>query len=70
MVLLSSIMSGKPDNNITNLVSKITNKIEDKINNGEIDRSMLEKQAKDIMGTVGKSNINIEDMTKMFSKKG
>jgi hypothetical protein len=62
MMLLSSIMSGKPNETIQNLVSNITNKIESKINNGEIDKSMLEEQAKSIMNTVQNSNGDIQKM--------
>jgi hypothetical protein len=62
MMLLSSIMSGKPNETIQNLVSNITNKIESKINNGEIDKTMLEEQAQSIMNTVQNSNGDIQKM--------
>jgi hypothetical protein len=62
MMLLSSIMSGKPNETVQNLVSNITNKIESKINNGEIDKSMLEEQAQSIMNTVQNSNGDIQKM--------
>ena len=62
MMLLSSIMSGKPNETIQNLVSNITNKIESKINNGEIDKGMLEQQAQSIMNTVQNSNGDIQKM--------
>lgn len=62
MMLLSSIMSGKPNDTVQNLVSNITNKIESKINNGEIDKGMLEQQAQSIMNTVQNSNGDIQKM--------
>jgi hypothetical protein len=55
MTLLSSVMSGKPNKQLQKLVSNITGKIERKINNGEIDKNMLEQQAKSIIDTVQNS---------------
>ena len=63
MMLLSSIMSGKPNDTIKNLVSNITNKIESKINNGEIDKTIFEQQAKNIINSVQNSN---GDMQQLF----
>ena len=62
MMLLSSIMSGKPNDMIQNLVSNITNKIESKINNGEIDKTMFEQQAKNIINSVQNSNGGIQQL--------
>lgn len=52
MKLLTSLMSGKPDKGVQELVSNISSKIENKINSGEIDKTMLEEQAKNILGSV------------------
>jgi len=62
MMLLSSLMSGKPNDTVQNLVSNITNKIESKINNGEIDKSLLEQQAQSIMSSVQNSGGDIKNM--------
>lgn len=56
MTLLSSIMSGKPNDKLNKLVSNITNKIETKINNGEINKDELEEQAQSIMNSVKFNN--------------
>jgi hypothetical protein len=56
MALLSSIMSGKPNDKLNKLVSNITNKIETKINNGEINKDELEEQAQSIMNSVKFNN--------------
>jgi len=61
MTLLSSIMSGKPNEKLNRLVSNITNKIESKINNGEIDKDALEQQAQTIMNTVKSNNSGLFD---------
>jgi hypothetical protein len=57
MMILSSLMSGKPNTKIQNLVNNITNKLEQKINNGEINKGLLEEQAKNIMNTVQANDI-------------
>jgi hypothetical protein len=57
MSLLSSIMSGQPNDKLNKLVSNITNKIETKINNGEIDKNLLEEQAQNIMNSVQNNNL-------------
>lgn len=49
LTLLSSMMSGKPNNQIQKLVNNVTKKIEHKINSGQIDKTLLESQAKDIL---------------------
>ena len=53
MTLLSSMMSGKPNSVIDNLVSNITGKIEKKINNGDIDKDLLQTQAQSILKNLG-----------------
>ena len=53
MTLLSSMMSGKPNSVIDNLVSNITGKIEKKINNGDIDKALLQTQAQSILKNLG-----------------
>ena len=55
MTLLSSMMSGKPNSAIDNLVSNITGKIEKKINNGDIDKDLLQTQAQSILKNLGQS---------------
>lgn len=52
MTLLSSMMSGKPNDTIQKLVSNISGKIEKKIQNGEIDKDLLEKQTESILKNV------------------
>ena len=49
--LLSGLMSGKMDQNsgIMGLFGKITNKIHSKLNSGEVDTSMLQKEAQQVM---------------------
>jgi hypothetical protein len=66
MTLLSSMMSGKPDNKIQKLVENITSKIETKINSGEIDQNVLEKQAQSILSTVQNTG---GDFQKMFASQ-
>lgn len=64
MTLLTSIMSGKPNNELQNLVSNVTQKIEQKINNGEIDKNVLETQAKNILNGLKNNNNSSETNTK------
>ena len=66
MTLLSSMMSGKPDNKIQKLVENITSKIETKINSGEIDQNVLEQQAQSILSTVQNTG---GDFQKMFASQ-
>lgn len=58
LTLLSSMMSGKPNNQIQNLVNNVTKKIEHKINKGEIDKSLLESQAKNILNQFQNNTTN------------
>lgn len=48
MSILSSMMSGKPDETVQRLIKNISGKLEEKINNGEIDKELLEEQAKNM----------------------
>ena len=48
MSILSSMMSGRPDETVQRLISNISGKLEEKINNGEIDKELLEEQAKNM----------------------
>ena len=52
MSMLSGLMSGRPDSKIQDIITNITGKIESKINSGEIDKTELETQAKNIMSKV------------------
>lgn len=63
MTLLTSIMAGKPDDRVQDLITNISSKIESKINNGQIDKNILEQQAQTILNTVQGSN---GDIAKMF----
>jgi len=68
MTIMSSIMSGTPNTEVTNLVSSITNKIENRINSGEINRDELEKQAQSMMSAIRGSDLaGAGDLTKMFA---
>lgn len=59
MSLLTSILSGKPNDTLQELVSDISNKIETKINNGELDKKALEDQAKTMLNAFSSSNSDI-----------
>jgi hypothetical protein len=48
MSILSSMMSGRPDETVQRLIKNISGKLEEKINNGEIDKELLEEQAKNM----------------------
>jgi hypothetical protein len=63
LALLSSMMSGKPNNQIQNLVNNVTKKIEHKINNGEIDKTLLESQAKNILNQFQNTHENTHENT-------
>lgn len=47
--LLSSLMSGKKDDKILGIVNNITTKLEEKITSGEIDKTVLENEAENIL---------------------
>lgn len=49
MKMLTSMISGKPDKNMTNLLSNITNKLESKFETGELDKKDLEQTANNLL---------------------
>lgn len=57
MTLMTSLMSGKPNGQLDNIVNKITSKLEQKISSGEIDKDALEQQAEQIMSAVNTSEL-------------
>jgi hypothetical protein len=57
MMMLGSLMSGKPDKQITNLINQISGKLERKISTGELDKAVFEQQANNLMNTLKNSNI-------------
>jgi hypothetical protein len=59
MSLLTSILSGKPNDTLQELVSDISSKIETKINNGELDKKALEDQAKTMLNAFSSSSTDI-----------
>lgn len=63
LTLLSSMMSGKPNNQIQKLVNNVTKKIEHKINKGEIDKTLLESQAKNIINQFQNNPENTQQIT-------
>jgi hypothetical protein len=81
MSMLSSLMSGNIENTpLQGLVEEIQQKVESKINSGEIDKEKLEDQAKNIMGSItsnpsalnsmpGMSDL-INNMVKDMGKQG
>jgi hypothetical protein len=60
MTLLSSIVSGKPDAQLNNMIANIAKKIEDKIETGELDKQALEAQALDVMSKVKTDDLAAE----------
>lgn len=66
MTMLSSLMTGNIENSpLQGLVEEIQQKVEDKINSGEIDKSKLEDQAKNIMGTISNNSDALNSMPGM-----
>lgn len=60
VMMLSSIMSGKIENTpLEGIITEIQEKVETKINNGEINKEELENEAKNIMGSVNANNLNL-----------
>lgn len=57
MMMLGSLMSGKPDKKITELISQISGKLEKKLISGELDKDIFEQQASNLMNTLKTSNI-------------
>jgi hypothetical protein len=58
MMMISSLMSGKPNNQIEKLVGRIQQNVENKISNGEINKEHFEEQAKSIFESVNKTNLD------------
>jgi len=58
MSIMSSLMSGKPDQNLNRIMGNISSKLESKIQSGEINQQELEKQAVDIMNVVQTSDLS------------
>lgn len=57
MMMLGSLMSGKPDKKITDLINQISGKLEKKLISGELDKGVFEQQASNLMNTLKTSNI-------------
>lgn len=57
MMILGSLMSGKPNKQITNLINQISGKLEQKLVSGELDKGVFEQQATNLMNTLKNSNI-------------
>lgn len=65
MDMLSSLMSGNIDNSpLQSLVSEIQEKVDSKINSGEIDKNELEIHAKELMNSVA-NNPNLNSVSGM-----
>ena len=70
--LLQNLMSGNIENDdsgIKDLVTNITNKIQSKINSGELDEQALFKEASDMMGKLN-SNQESNPLASMFKNMG
>ena len=68
MSMLSSLMSGDIENSpLQGLVEEIQQKVEDKINSGEINKDSLEDQAKNIMGSISNNSGALNSMPGMSS---
>jgi hypothetical protein len=57
MQLLTSLLSGKPNKKVENFVNNISSTIERKIESGQIDKDVLERQAANIMSSVSKTDL-------------
>ena len=57
MTMLSSLMSGKPNKKVNNLIQTISGKIEKKIESGELDKEQLQEQAGSIVSAVQKTDL-------------
>lgn len=55
LTLLSSLMSGQKNECIDKLMKSVSDKLEDKVNNGELDTNMLQQQAESMMSLVQKT---------------
>lgn len=66
MSMLSSLMTGNIENTpLQGLVEEIQQKVETKINNGEIDKNHLEEQAKNIIGSISSNPSALNSMPGM-----
>lgn len=66
MSMLSSLMTGNIENTpLQGLVEEIQQKVETKINNGEINKDQLEEQAKNIIGTINSNPSALNSMPGM-----
>jgi len=57
MSMLSALLTGKPDPKLNKLVTNITQKIETKINAGQINKESLERQALSMLDAVDQSSL-------------
>lgn len=74
MMMLSELMSGNIANSpLQGLVNSIQEKVDNKINSGEINREELENQAQSIVNSLGDKNMNnmsgMADLVKEMSEK-
>lgn len=58
MMIMSGLLTGKPSPMLNNLVNKITTKLENKMQSGEIDKRVFEEQAKNVLNAVNKTDLN------------
>jgi tetrahydromethanopterin S-methyltransferase subunit B len=66
MSMLSTLMTGNIENSpLQGLVEEIQQKVEDKINSGEIDKTKLEDQAKNLMGSISSNSESLNSMPGM-----
>lgn len=66
MSMLSSLMTGNIENTpLQGLVEEIQQKVETKINSGEIDKNQLEEQAKNIIGSINSNPSALNSMPGM-----
>lgn len=57
MTIMSSLMSGRPDPQMNNLINNLTAKIENGINSGNIDKDALQRQAAEMMNAIDTSEL-------------
>ena len=62
--MLSSLMSGKPDKEITSLVEKVNKTLEEKMDKGELNKDELQNQASMLLS----STSSVADLMKMIGK--
>lgn len=56
MSLMSSLLTGKVDNRLNSIINKISTKLEEKVNTGEINKDALEQQASNLLNMVGNNS--------------